>query len=113
MHDKQFFIEPLFERVEEYAKTSCELIKLKALHKTTEVSSAAVSRGFATSAFFMFIILTSIGGALWLGDLLGKLYYGFFCLAGFYGIIGIVLYVFMHKWMKKCVSNLIVSQLFN
>ena len=113
MHDKQSFIEPLFERVEEYAKTSCELIKLKTLHKTTEVSSVAVSRGFAMSVFFMFIILTSIGLALWLGELLGKMYYGFFCVAGFYGIVGIVLYVFMHNWMKKRVSNLIVSKLFN
>jgi hypothetical protein len=113
MEDKIFFIEPLFERVEEYGKTSLELIKLKALNKTTEVLSTGVSRGLVIIVLFIFINFASIGAALWLGGLLGKLYYGFFCVAGFYGIIGIVLFVFMHKWIKKCVSDSIVLQMFN
>ncbi len=107
------FIEPLFERAEAYGKTSLELIKLKALHKTTEVVSTGVSRGIVVMVVSMFLILISVGGALWLGDLLGKSYYGFFCVAGFYGILGVVIYAFMHKWIKKCVSNSLISQLLN
>lgn len=107
------FIEPLFERAEAYGKTSLELIKLKALNKTTEVVSTGVSRSIVVFVVSMFLILSSVGGALWLGDLLGKSYYGFFCVAGFYGILGVVIYAFMHKWIKKCVSNSLILQLLN
>lgn len=107
------FIEPLFERIEAYSKTSLELIKLKALNKTTEVVSTGISRGITVMVFSMFLVLINIGAALWLGDLLGKSYYGFFCVAGFYAILGVVLYFFMHKSIKKSVGNSLILQLLN
>jgi hypothetical protein len=113
MEDKIIFIEPLFERTEEYGKTSYELFKLKALDKTAGVLSTFISRGAVVLALTMFIVIVSIGIALWLGDLLGKSYYGFFCVAGFYAIIGGVLYFFMHNKIKKRISNSIISQILN
>lgn len=113
MEDKMIFIEPLFERIEAYGKTSLELIKLKALDKTTEVVSTGISRGITVMVFFMFLVLINIGAALWLGDLLGKSYYGFFCVAVFYGLLGVVLYFFMHKLIKKSVGNSLILQLLN
>lgn len=113
MDDKMVFIEPLFERIEAYSKTSLELIKLKALNKTTEVVSTGISRGITVMVFSMFLVLINIGAALWLGDLLGKSYYGFFCVAGFYAILGVVLYFFMHKSIKKSVGNSLILQLLN
>ncbi|OFY91885.1 MAG: hypothetical protein A3K10_05805, partial [Bacteroidetes bacterium RIFCSPLOWO2_12_FULL_31_6] len=87
MENKIVFIEPLFERAEAYGKTSYELIKLKAVDKTSDVLSTFVSRGAVILVLSMFIVIVNIGIALFLGDLLGKSYYGFFCVAGFYGII--------------------------
>lgn len=113
MEDKINFIEPIFERAEEYGRTSYELFKLKALDKTAGIVSTTVSRGSVVLILSMFIILVTIGVALYLGDLLGKSYYGFFCVAGFYAIIGGVLYFFMHNWVKKRVSNLIISTVLN
>ena len=113
MEDKMNFIEPIFERAEEYGKTSYELFKLKTLDKTAVVVSTFVSRGTVILVLSMFIVLATIGVALYLGEMLGKSYYGFFCVAGFYGIIGGVLYFFMNNWIKKRVSNLIISQMLN
>lgn len=113
MEDKMSFIEPLFERAEAYGKTSLELFKLKALDKTTEIVSTGISRGITVMVFSIFLLFINIGVALWLGDLLGKSYYGFFCVAGFYGILGVVLYFFMHKSIKKCVGNSVILQLLN
>lgn len=113
MENKANYIEPLIERVEQYGKSSFELIKLKALYQTAEVASSFISRGTAVIVISMFTVIANIGVALWLGDLLGKSYYGFFCVAGFYGIISLVLYFIMHKRMKKNISNSIISQLFN
>lgn len=113
MENNAPFFEPLFKRAEEYGKTSYELFKLKTVDKTVGIASTFVSRTIAVLFFSMFILIANIGVSLWLGDLLGKLYYGFFCVAGFYVIIGAVLYFFMHNWIKKCVSNSIISQILN
>lgn len=111
MEDKVNFIEPLIERAEEYGKTSLELLKLKALDKTSAVVSTAVSRGAVILILTLSIVIANIGAAFWIGDLLGKPYYGFFCVSGFYAVIAGVLYFFMHDSIKKRVSNSIISQL--
>jgi hypothetical protein len=113
MENKIHFIEPLLERVEEYGKTSFELFKLNAVDKTAAVVSTSVSRGLAILVLFMFLLIANIGLSLWLGCLLGRVYYGFFVVAGFYGIIGVVLYFFMHNKIKKRVGDSIILQLLN
>lgn len=113
MENKANYLEPLMERAEHYGKTSYELIRLKTLYKTADVASSFVSRGTAILLLSMFVVIANIGVALWLGDILGKSYYGFFCVAGFYGIISFVLYFFMHKSIKKNVSNSIISVMLN
>jgi hypothetical protein len=111
MEDQTSFIEPLLERAEAYGKTSYALFKLKAIDKTANLGSTLISRGTTILLFVLFISCTNIGVSLWLGDVLGKSYYGFFCVAGFYGFIGVVLYFFMHSSLKKKISNAIVSQM--
>jgi hypothetical protein len=107
------FAEPLLERAEEYARTSYELLKLKTVDKTTEVASAFASRGIALLVFGLFAVMLNIGLALWLGDLLGKVYYGFFCVAGFYGITACVLYFFMHNFIRRKLADSMIAQFFN
>ena len=113
MENKALFIEPLVERVEEYGKASLELLKLKAVHTTTKVVSTFVSRAAFFLVISMAIFVLTIGVAIWLGEVLGKNYYGFFCIAGFYIIIGIVLYYVLHHKIKNWISNSIISQTLN
>ena len=113
IEDKATFMEPLFAKAEAFGKTSLELLKLKALDKTAEIVSTFISRSVAILVLSMFTIFANIGIALWLGDVLGKNYYGFFCVAGFYGVIGIILYFFTHATLKKSISESIISQMLN
>ncbi|MBL7882741.1 MAG: hypothetical protein JNL69_01630 [Bacteroidia bacterium] len=113
MEIKMNFIAPLFERAEEYGKTSYELFKLKAIDKIAEMVSTIVSRVYFMIALAMFATTLNIGISIWLGEMLGKVYYGFFCVAGFYSIIGIVLFFFLHRPIKNKVSNRIISQMIN
>lgn len=106
-------IEPLFEKIENYGKTSLELYKLKTINKTTSVASTLVSRGTVVVVLLMFLLFASIGLALWLGDILGKPYLGFLCVATFYVLLGGVLYFFLHNFIKRKVSNSIISEIFN
>jgi hypothetical protein len=112
MEDNNLF-ESLFEKASEYGKTSYELVKLKALDKTSDVVSSFIPRSVVFVLIASFILFLNLGIALWLGDLLGKLFYGFFVVSGFYVIAGIVIYFFMHKWLKRIVSDYFIKHMLN
>lgn len=104
-------IEPLFEKIEEYGKTTFELYKLKAISKTTEVVSTFVYRGAVALVLSMCLVLVSIGLALWLGEVLGKPYLGFFGVATLYCLLGGVLY-FSRHCLKRKIGNSFISNIF-
>lgn len=103
-------IEELYERGEAYSKTTFELAKFKALESTTVVVTALIWRLSVIVMLALFALVLNIGIALWLGELLGKSYYGFFIVAGFYLLAGIVFHFFLLSWIKKPVSDLIITQ---
>ena len=113
MEEKILYIEPLLIKAEAYGKTSYELVKLKTVDKTSDILSSAASRGIVVLVLSIFIVMINIAIALWLGDILGKSYYGFFCVAGFYAVCGLILYFYMHTWIKERISNSIISQMLN
>jgi len=110
MATKENFIEPLLERAEQFSKTSFELFKLKSIEKTADVTSTLTSRLLSVIVFSLFTLTLNIAIALWLGDLLGKNYYGFLAVAVFYGLIGIILF-FIHPLIKTRVNNSIIKQM--
>jgi len=61
----------------------------------------------------LFAIAVYFGFAMWIGDLLGKSYYGFFCVAGFYFIVGCVLLFVMKNAIKTKVGNSIIIKMLN
>jgi len=111
MEDNAKLIESLLERAAEYGKTTFELVKLKALDKTSEVVSSFIPRSVVFVLIALFMLFVNLGLSFWLGEILGKTFYGFFVVAAFYGLIGIVIHFFMHKWLKKLVFNYIVKHM--
>jgi hypothetical protein len=103
-------IESLIERVEAYGKTTYELSKLKLLQTTINVVNTLVPRLSVIIMISLFALVLNIGIALFLGELLGKSYYGFFIVAGFYLVAGIILHFFLHKWIQKPISEIIIKQ---
>lgn len=112
MEPKTNILEPLLEKAEAYSKTSFELIKLKTLDKTADVSSTLFSRSLFVLIVSFFAFTLNIAIALWLGDLLGKTYYGFLIVASCYALAGIILLI-IHPFIKARVNNAIIKQLFN
>jgi hypothetical protein len=110
MEDNAKLIESLLERAVEYGKTSYELVKLKTLDKTSEVVSSFIPHSFVFVLIVSFMLFFNLGLAFWLGEMLGKTYYGFFVVAAFYCVIVIVLHFFMHKWLKKIICDYIIKK---
>jgi hypothetical protein len=112
METQTNLVEPLLEKAEAYSKTSFEILKLKALEKTADLASTLVSRYLLTIVIVFFAITINIAIALWLGELLGKVYYGFLVVASCYALAAIILLI-IHPFIKRKVNNAIIKQLFN
>lgn len=104
-------VEVLFEKASDYGKTTIELLKLKAIDKSANVVSSLVAKTILTMVIAMFLLTVTIALALWIGQLLGKTYYGFLLMAGLYFFIAILLYAFRNQWIKKPVSDLVIKQM--
>lgn len=111
MSTSKSLIELLFEKIEEYGKTNYELIKFKLLKTTAIIVPSLISRLVVVLVFFFFALILSIGISIFLGELLDDLYIGFFIVAAFYLVIGILLYFFLYNWIKKPIGDSIVKQI--
>lgn len=103
----------LLRRVEDYSKTTVELIKLTAIDNSVDVVSSFVSRLAIYTTVALSLLILSIGLALWIGKLLGDSFYGFFVIGGLYSILTVALYLFRNELIKYPVSNSIIKQLLN
>lgn len=111
MNDRATPIEMLFEKAKDYSETTIELFKLKAIDKSAELGSSLAARLAIFMVVALFFLFINIGVAFWIGDLLGKTYYGFFIIGGFYIFIAILLHIFRRQWIKTPVSNSIINQM--
>lgn len=112
METKSSLVEPVLERVKEYGKTSLELFKLKSLDKTANILSILTSRLLLLLFGIIFLSTLNIALGLWLGELMGKLYYGFIVLTLVYGVVAVIIY-YKHPAIKAKVNDKIVSILIN
>jgi len=110
MEENANIIDELIEKTIDYGKSSLELAKLKTLDKTSDIVSSFLAHSVVIVTLFAFMLFLNLGLALWIGKILGEIYFGFFAVAGFYGIAAILIYFFMLKWIRKCVGNNFIKQ---
>jgi len=104
-------MESLLEKITEYGKTSYELVKLNVVDKTSDGVSSLMAHAIVRVVLACFLLFVNLGVAFWVGDMLGKVFYGFFVVAAFYGVVVFVLHFFMRKWMKRMFYDYIIRQM--
>ncbi|HEX9979814.1 MAG TPA: hypothetical protein VGB50_04525 [Flavobacterium sp.] len=110
--EEKSFTDRLHEKVEQYAKTTIELYKLKATNTLAGVF-AAVATGLVLWILFLLILLfLSIGLAFYLGHLLGEYHHGFFIVGGFYILIMVVIYIYRVKCFTESLTNFVIKQIY-
>jgi hypothetical protein len=110
LDEQSVLIETLLEKGEQYGKTTLELLKLKTLDKSADVVSNMVSWIVVAVFAVLFFLILNIGIALWLGELMGKSYYGFFAVSGFYAVLALIFTVFRKQLIKEPMNNSIITQ---
>ena len=111
MEDNIHTIESLLGQAIQYGKTSIELIKLQAVDKTSDSVSSLVPSSVIVITLGCILFFVNVGAAFWLGEVLGKIYFGFFSVAGFYVIVAFILRVFLYKWIKRIFYDYMIKQL--
>jgi hypothetical protein len=111
MIDDATHLEKLYERAEDYSKTTVKLFKLSAIDKSADVVSSLISRLVIFLTVLLSIIIISIGLSLCIGKALGESFYGFFIIGGFYAFAAILIHIFRYQWIKFPVSNSIIKQM--
>jgi hypothetical protein len=111
MEEKTKLLDKLLERAVDYGVTSYELTKLKAVDKISDIVSALIPGSVFCILIITVLLFLNLGLALWLGELLGKIYFGFFAVAAFYCILGFAVKFLLNKWIKKIIGNQIVKTL--
>ena len=104
-------IESLFEKTGDYLETRIDLYKLKTVDTSSDLISSLVSKVIVLLVFAIFTIIVNVGIALFLGELLGRSYYGFFVVAGFYLITGLIFYSMRRKWFKEPIADSLIKKL--
>jgi hypothetical protein len=109
--DNAKLLESLLDKAKEYGITSYELAKLKTIDKTADVVSSFVPLLIVIIILITCLLFLNLGIALWLGEILGKAFYGFLVVAGFYLFIGLILRFFLHDWIKRIVGDYFVRHI--
>jgi hypothetical protein len=102
-------VESLVEHIESYTKTTIELTKLKTLRGGSKAASnAAVTAVLLLLSCFTLLFL-STGAAIWIGGLIDSVYLGFFIVAGFYALLGVLFFLLRDRLIKRPISNSIIK----
>jgi hypothetical protein len=111
MENQSTPVESLIDRVKSYVETRIDLLRLKAIDKSSSFLSLLISMIVVILIGFLSLMMLSVGLALLLGEWLGRSYYGFFIVAGLYLITGLVLYSSREKLLKSPIANSMIKKL--
>ncbi len=113
MNENNEMLEPLFKRLEVYAKTSFDLNRLKAVNKLSLIVSNLVSKNIFVLILFITLANINIGAAFLIGKFVNDISIGFFCIAGVYFFVGGFLYLLFKNKIKKMIENKIIFKFLN
>lgn len=109
--EQQHDIDILLSDAGDYLETRTTLWKLKAIERLSDVSGELVAGLALLGLVSLVVLIFSMGLALLIGYWLGKSFYGFFIIGGFYAIVGLVIFAFRNQWLKEPFSNLLIRKI--
>jgi len=111
MKEKETILEPLLEKAEDFGKTSLELIRLKAIDKASDMASSLLPQSVVFVFVLIFVLFLNLGIAFLLGEYWGSVALGYFAVAGFYAVCGIIIHFVFYTKIKESIRNSVIRQL--
>jgi len=111
MENNKNIFESLIESTTDYGHLSYDLMKLKTLDKASDITSTFITYAVILIIIAASLLFINLGLALWLGEILGKIYLGFFAVAIINGLFGIIFHQFLYKQMRKLICDYIIKEI--
>jgi len=111
MKEIENILDPLLEKAEDFGKTSLELLKLKAVDKASDIVSTLIPIMIVVVFTIIFVLFVNLGIAFWLGAMWNSVYLGFFAVAAFYILCGMVIHFVLHDRLKERIRNTVIKLL--
>ena len=105
-------IEELTESLKRYISTNFDLIKYQGIERATVIIADLVSNVLVVLMLLFFIFFISLWACFYISALFGDNYSGIAIVAGFYLLIGVILYIVRKKMIIKPLRNIIVRNIF-
>ena len=106
-------IEELTENLKSYVNTNIELIKHQAIERATVIIADLVTNALIGLILIFFVFFISLWACLYLSTLLGGTgYLGIVIVAGFYLLIGMILFLARKKLVIRPLRNKIIRNIF-
>jgi len=106
-------INELTDNIREYIETRIELIKLETADSGASAVSSMLSWFIILVVAFLFVLMLTVGLAIGIGYLTENFAIGFFAVTGVYLLIGLLLYSYRDKWLRKPFVNIIIKNLYD
>lgn len=103
--------ETLFDKVENYVKSSVDLYKLQLIDKSSDLIASLVAKIAIALIVSMFLFFINIGIAIWIGEILNSLSLGFIIVSGFYLSTSILIYIYRTIFIKQPITDMIIKRL--
>ncbi len=104
--------EELIESLKGYLNTNFTLIKLEATERSASIASVLIGSILIGIVGTFFILFISIGIGLYLSVQLGSTYSGFAIVAGFYFLLGLILFLGRNGIILKPIRNKLTKKIF-
>lgn len=101
----------LFEKAGEYLETRIELTKLKTIDSASDFAASVLTKLVFFFVLALALVIGSIGLSYWVGDLLGKTYYGFFIVTGIYLLILLLVSINKYEWIRNPLHGRIIRKM--
>ncbi|QEC51789.1 putative superfamily III holin-X [Anseongella ginsenosidimutans] len=102
----------LFEEVKEYISVRSKIFSLQVAESAASLVSNLISNGAALLFFIIFFVFASIGLAFLVAQWVGNTAGGFFIVAAFYLLIGVIIWMIKDNYIERPLTNIFIRNLF-
>lgn len=110
MNEQKERLMQLVDHLKDYLNVRLKILTLTISEVSAKVLASLVANGAMIFFLFLFLFFGSIAAGFGLGEWLGSIALGFAIVAGFYLLLGLIIWFAKAKWIEKPLVNMFIKQ---
>ncbi len=111
-HEEEDDGQSMIDKLKQYVNVRIELAKLSVVEKGSKLFATIVTDSIIGILFVLTFVFASFGLCFYLSEVIGNTYVGFFIVAGFYLLIGLIVYAIKDSILEKRLANRVITKVF-